>query len=593
MSAPTTSILLNQVIPAAPTGDQNVTFVSDSGTPLQSITAYPKKATTSLRGAVKPDGTTITVDGTGKISASAVGLGIPSTTPVPRGSTGGSNGSSSPVAVSFPSGFAVGDTAFIFLGTNWTPTTPSGWTLLPRLSNSFSWQVYIYQKTLSSGDGSSVSIALAGSGFFKAAYCCNVITGAIGGIRYLAQAEVNQFTSTSQIISTDTTPLVGDYAMYFGANQLDFGSVFQTVSRGSTQQTNATMGGSDWAALFNTEVLTSSGSVSTTFGTGSGSSDNGAYGGILVVYGVGSAIGSVTSVALSMPTDFTVSGSPVTGAGAFTVTGGVTKSGVQQEAYTYAADTGTANAYAVALTPAPTLVAGSAGSFLAAHANTGASTLAINGGTAIAITKNGNSTALASGDIAANQIIDWTYDGSVIQILVPGSGGGGAVSSLTTTGSSGAATLSAGVLNIPVYTGGGGGGGLGAAVKRSTTQSIPNSTTTNVSFDSTAVRDDGGFYSSGAPTKLTVPTGKSGWYIVTANIGWNSFAGTTGIAILVNGTTTIASSVVGTTGTNYTQSCAGVYYLNAGDYLTVPVNQYVGSSQNLTSALFAAAPLAW
>jgi hypothetical protein len=102
-----------------------------------------------------------------------------------------------------------------------------------------------------------------------------------------------------------------------------------------------------------------------------------------------------------------------------------TKSGVQQEAYTYAADTGSANAYAVALTPAPTLVAGSAGSFKAANACTGPSTLAINGGAPIAIKKNGNSTALASGDIAANQIIDWTYDGTVIQILVPGSGGGG------------------------------------------------------------------------------------------------------------------------------------------------------------------------
>lgn len=40
------------------------------------------------------------------------------------------------------------------------------------------------------------------------------------------------------------------------------------------------------------------------------------------------------------------------------------------------------------------------------------------------------------------------------QIINPG--GGGAVSSLTTTGSSGAATLSGGVLNIPIYTGGGG-----------------------------------------------------------------------------------------------------------------------------------------
>jgi hypothetical protein len=69
MSAPTTSILLNQVAPAAPSGDQNVTFVSDGATPLQSITAYPKKATASLRGVVKPDGVTTTVAADGTMSA--------------------------------------------------------------------------------------------------------------------------------------------------------------------------------------------------------------------------------------------------------------------------------------------------------------------------------------------------------------------------------------------------------------------------------------------------------------------------------------------------------------------------------------------
>ena len=52
MSAPTTDILLNQVTPAPPSGDQNVAFVSDAATPLQSITAYPKRATSSLYGTV-------------------------------------------------------------------------------------------------------------------------------------------------------------------------------------------------------------------------------------------------------------------------------------------------------------------------------------------------------------------------------------------------------------------------------------------------------------------------------------------------------------------------------------------------------------
>lgn len=81
MSAPTTSILLNETVPAAPSGDQNVQFQSDNLTPQQSITAYPKTATTSLRGVVKPDGTTITIASDGTISAASAptAVAIPST----------------------------------------------------------------------------------------------------------------------------------------------------------------------------------------------------------------------------------------------------------------------------------------------------------------------------------------------------------------------------------------------------------------------------------------------------------------------------------------------------------------------------------
>lgn len=99
-------------------------------------------------------------------------------------------------------------------------------------------------------------------------------------------------------------------------------------------------------------------------------------------------------------------------------------SNIQQQAYTFASDTGTANAYAVLLTPAPTLILGSKVVFNAANANTGASTLAVNGGAAKPIKKSG-STALASGDIAAGQIITVVYDGTNFQIQGGGSGGGG------------------------------------------------------------------------------------------------------------------------------------------------------------------------
>jgi hypothetical protein len=79
-------------------------------------------------------------------------------------------------------------------------------------------------------------------------------------------------------------------------------------------------------------------------------------------------------------------------------------------------DTGVANAYAVAPSPALSVVSGAHLFFKAAHANTGASTLAVNGGGAKAITKNGT-TALAGAEISANQIVHVVYDGTEWQLI--------------------------------------------------------------------------------------------------------------------------------------------------------------------------------
>ena len=94
-----------------------------------------------------------------------------------------------------------------------------------------------------------------------------------------------------------------------------------------------------------------------------------------------------------------------------------TQTGVQDESYTYAADSGAANAYVVTLSPVPAaLVAGLEVCFKAANANTGASTLNLNGLGAKNIYKLNGSTALASGDIGAGQIVTVVYDGSYWQM---------------------------------------------------------------------------------------------------------------------------------------------------------------------------------
>lgn len=89
------------------------------------------------------------------------------------------------------------------------------------------------------------------------------------------------------------------------------------------------------------------------------------------------------------------------------------QAGVQDQSYTYAADSGSANAYVVTLSPAPgSLVAGLEVCFKAAHSNTSASTLNVNGlSSGVAIFKNGTQ-ALTGGEIVAGGIVTVIYDGT-------------------------------------------------------------------------------------------------------------------------------------------------------------------------------------
>jgi hypothetical protein len=109
------------------------------------------------------------------------------------------------------------------------------------------------------------------------------------------------------------------------------------------------------------------------------------------------------------------------------VTGAASQAGVQNESYVYAADSGAANVYAVTLAPVPgAYAAGLQVTFKAANANTGASTLNVNGLGAEAIKKSGGATALATGDILAGQIVSVVYDGTNFQIQTGLTGPAGA-----------------------------------------------------------------------------------------------------------------------------------------------------------------------
>ena len=106
----------------------------------------------------------------------------------------------------------------------------------------------------------------------------------------------------------------------------------------------------------------------------------------------------------------------------------------------YSADSGTANTYVVAPSPALTaLTVGSIVTFEAAHANTGASTINVSSLGVKALDKQG-ATALISGDILLDAIYLAEYDGTEWQVINPstssGGGGSGTVANCTVANSS-------------------------------------------------------------------------------------------------------------------------------------------------------------
>jgi hypothetical protein len=122
----------------------------------------------------------------------------------------------------------------------------------------------------------------------------------------------------------------------------------------------------------------------------------------------------------------------------------------------YAAGGGTANAQTATYTPAATLTTGIELCWLPSNANsTTTPTFAPNGLTAKTIVKAGG--AVAANDLTTTAIACAIYDGTSWELQNPQTATGQFITSLTTTGSSGAATVVAGVLNVPQYSGGGGG----------------------------------------------------------------------------------------------------------------------------------------
>lgn len=134
----------------------------------------------------------------------------------------------------------------------------------------------------------------------------------------------------------------------------------------------------------------------------------------------------------------------------------------------------------------------------------------------------------------------------------------------------------------------------GACVSRTTPQSITASTPAAISFDN-VVRDNWGMSDIGGanPSRLTVPAGEGGWYLVVGNLWWTAL--TSGVrwwGIYKNGNaqhearhsaTPSASAVVN----DPAWTVGMVMKLNAGDYLELIADSSATNSVQANSASLA------
>lgn len=366
--------------------------------------------------------------------------------------------SGSSVAVPWPSGAVAGDLIIIMIASAVNAgTTPTGWTLWGYNTPGTGWcEGFVLSKTLTSADITAGSVTVTFSTGTYGVYCVADAGPNSNGIREVDATSVSSFP-TSITITTSSAVQPTDMAIYFGATGANnfTGGGEPPCSQGTFQSGFASgpilnqVGGS---VYLNQQAP--AGATSAVFNYAGGIGGPVSYAAVIIVESV-VLTGSVTSVGLSMPSDFTVINSPITSAGVITVTGGVTKAGIQEQLYTAATDSGTANAYAITLAPPPTLGKNSTATFIVGNTNTGPSTLTVNGVSGN-VYKQGTAN-LASGDWVQGQAVTVVNDG----LSPPGGnwqwtgstpGGGAAGFTLTTTGS-GAASLTGSVLNVPTNIG--------------------------------------------------------------------------------------------------------------------------------------------
>ena len=122
----------------------------------------------------------------------------------------------------------------------------------------------------------------------------------------------------------------------------------------------------------------------------------------------------------------------------------------------------------------------------------------------------------------------------------------------------------------------------GCGLYQSSAQSISNTTQTDLTFVGEHFDTDGYHSDSVNTSRITIPTGKTGYFLVTARVAFASNStGTRGLWIRVNGSETqFAAAQPVSTGDLTTVQISQIMALSAGNYITMNAYQASGGSLN-------------
>ena len=269
---------------------------------------------------------------------------------------------------------------------------------------------------------------------------------------------------------------------------------------------------------------------------------------------------------------------------------------IQSQSVNYAADSGSANAYVVTLSPVPSsLSTGFPVRFKAGNTNTGASTLNVNALGAVAIHRQDGS-ALQAGDITAGQMVYTSFDGTYFQLLWAG------VSQVQLQSQTGNYAVDTGSTNsivvtpspvVAAYA-----AGLTLRVKISNTNTgsttinvsglgPKNVTTQNISSLWSGALQAAGIYEliyDGTEFQAVGGTNMAGGYqVITGSTTFTVPAGVTNIRVLTIG----GGASGGNSGSGYAGAGAGMGNFSVGSYNVIPLTPYTvtigaGATANTT-----------